>query len=482
MSLRGGIVLLLILFIIIYAQRNWFGALCVVVAFTALVDYPGLPNPFQEKGLNHWSAMVAAVILGWGVSRIACRRPWDLPRRWKVILGLYLAVELLALTRLCINLDEFRHRYSYLHPGYAYYTVTGLIVDEFYGPVRYMFLGFLLFEGARTRNRLLLGLAAVLCAATLWALVVDKETPLGSLSDGGMYFRHRIQKWTGRHPNDLATVLVAGFWLAVATAMTRGLHPRWRVVAVLASLPILLALAHTRSRGGYLGFVTGGIAVAMVYRSWKIVGILACAGVVVVLFAPSVTQRILEGVDAQGESANMDEVTGGRDVIWAAAIPGILESPAIGHGQHGYILSRAYHIRTSQGSLEGHPHSAYLEALLDHGVLFAGFRLAPYVGVLLASFRLAWKQTDPLFRLVGLSGFIGSFTYLVMGLTGQHFGLTENLFVFWCLTGLVIRAVHMQQSRLPAWPSSLPGQQHVQVPRLAVRGSSGVIPNGRMAS
>ncbi len=56
-------------------------------------------------------------------------------------------------------------------------------------------------------------------------------------------------------------------------------------------------------------------------------------------------------------------------------------------------------------------------------------------------------------RLCGVVGLCWATTTLIMGLTGQHFGLTQNLFTFWCVCGLVARALTVRdRAAVPVAP------------------------------
>ncbi len=434
----------LVLFVLVYSLRNWFGALCILVAFTAIQDYPGLPNPFATKGINHWSVMLAGVTVGWLLWRIGTRPRLNLPPIWILVVSLYVFGELVALVRLCADLDTFRVKASVLREGYLHYTIRAVFVDCAYGPMRYMWMAFLLADGARTRRRLIMAVVAILSAVFLYALVVDKEIPLSGLAQGAMRFRHRIQKWTNRHPNDLARAFAAAFWVGVAF-VTYKAAPRWMRLGVAAALgPILVGLGHTLSRGGYLGFAVTGMVLAAVTRSWRVLMVLVAAGVAVISFAPSVVERMLTGLDTRSGQADVRELMAGRNVIWPAALEAIEESPLLGYGFYGYVLSTAIDRSLASGGGEKHPHNAYLETLLDVGLLGAPLRLGPFFCLLGSGYVLIRRRRDPVLQLCGVVGLCWATTTLVMGLTGQHFGLTQNLFTFWCVSGLVARALTLR--------------------------------------
>lgn len=466
--MRTIVVAAFMLFVIVYAQRDWFRALCCLVVFTALAEYPGLPNPLDAKGVNHWSVMFAAIVFAWIISRIMRPRPWNIPRGWLIVIGLYLLVESIAVARLCLNLDVFTARAALVNPAYASYDGQAVLVDIVYSPMRYMLLGFLLLDGARTRRQLFFGLGAVLAAVLVYALVVDKEIPFSSLAGGGMQVRHRISKWTNRHPNDLARMFVAAIWIGFSLWQLKVGTLKLRLTALVAVGFVVIALGHTHSRGGYLAFVVTGLAVALVAGSWRTLAALVVAIAAVMMYAPSITDRILTGVDTTGGMQHdMAEVSGGRDIIWPAAIKGIEDSPLIGHGFRGYVVSPALPSSLATGGGELHPHNAYLEMLLDHGVLAASGRLAPFLYVLGAGIVLVRRRSDPLLRVMGVAAVAWISATLTMGISGQHWGLSENLFTFWCIAGLVGRAVTLPDR---AWHRSaintalIPQRRNVRVP------------------
>jgi hypothetical protein len=435
-----------ILFIIVYAQRNWFGALCALIVFTALKDYPSLPNPMEAKGVNHWSIMLLGVTAGWIIARFATKAPFNIPKIWLVLLGIYLCAEFLALGRLCLNLDVFRPRAGMLNRELGNYNVRAVLVDCAYGPIRFLWMSLLLLDGARTRKRILAALASILAAVTVYALVVNKEIPLSSLAGDGMKFRHRISKWTNRNPNDLARVFAAGFWVLVLAWET--LRRDWRLRAALAFVGAALAvgLGHMHSRGGYVGWFATGVVMVGVARSWRVGAVLAACCIAVMVAAPSITDRLLMGFDTTGGGqSDVEEITAGRNVIWPAAMQGIDRRPIIGYGAYGYVQSDAFEISMSNGGGELHPHNAYLETLLDHGYLLGLARLAPFLYIGWLGYRLSRRRGDPVVRLAGLVGAAWVTCTLTMGVSGQHFGLTENLFTFWCVASVTVAA-----SMLPA--------------------------------
>lgn len=460
--MRETLVLGLVAFVTVYAQINWFRALCILVVFTAVQDYPGATSPIQIKGFNDWVIMALSVLVGWGRDRISIPRPFLIPRPVLIIMGLYFTVELLATVRLCGSLEEFRERAGIFNEDAAEYTVRGILVDIVYVPVRYMVLGFLLLDGVRNRRDLTLGLASVLAAATIYALVINKQIPIGLLAEQDVDMRRVFQKWTQRYPNDLARDLGAALWSMLALTifgpkLLRGLRTpsphstglqaygvealrAIRAAAWVAAPLLLLALAHSHSRGGYLGFAAAGFAVAVLTRWWRALGFMALVGVGVAIFAPNITGRALAGINLDADQYDVQEIAAGRQIMWPAALKAVGDSPLVGYGLFGYVLSEALDGSLAEGGGELHPHNAYLQTMLDHGLLFGPMRLAPYVLVLVYSLMVVRRAKDPLLAWAGVFGLSWTVTTLAMGFSGQHYGLTQNMWMFWCVAGLVIRS------------------------------------------
>ncbi len=366
--MRDILVILFMLAVVIYAQRDWVIALCALIVFSAAKDYPNLASPLEAKGLNHWVVMFAGIMLAWGMARFGRRVPWNVPKSWLWVIGIYLLCEGVATARLLIDVDVFREKATHVKENFVGYGVQAALVDRVYVPGRFMLVGaLLLLDGVRSRRNMQAALLSVFLFVLVQSLIVAKQIPLSSLRDGGMQVRHRIMDWTGRHPNDLARDVVAIFWVAVIYVTQFKLHHwKYRAALALPSVAMLICLAQTYSRGGIVGFIACGLAVMIVARSWACVGVMAAGAAAVVALAPSLLARILAGVDTSGMGySDMSEITAGRDVIWPAALQGIAESPIVGHGLYGYVLSSALDHSLATGGAEVHPHNAYLQALLD---------------------------------------------------------------------------------------------------------------------
>lgn len=167
-------------------------------------------------------------------------------------------------------------------------------------------------------------------------------------------------------------------------------QPRMKLFLVLTLGVVAIALMLTFSRAS----IAGAALVAALFLVWKFnVRSLTLAllglGFIAVVGGAAIWARVTLGF---GEGANA--VSAGRiDGIWLPLLPELWRSPVWGNGLYSVLWSFAM----QNGAMlpVGHPHSAYLEALLDMG--FVGTAL------LLAYFAHVWQGFRALGRDATLS-------------------------------------------------------------------------------
>lgn len=244
----------------------------------------------------------------------------------------------------------------------------------------------------------------------------------------------------GIHANDL------GRLFAVAYALVLFPLPETRdgglrlLLAVTAGI-IVLALTLTFSRGAFLGFfVVNGIflitrrnAVAM------IIGLLFLIALAVA--APeAVYERLSTGMDG-----DVNALTAGRvDEIWMPLLPELLNSPLWGNGLGAILWSAP---QKAGRILEvTHPHNAYLQVLLDMGLLGAGL-IAAFFRHIWRSFR---EQADnpnltPVLRGFHRGAMAGLASFLVAGFAGSSlYPCFEQMYI-WFAVGVVYGLRYRQQ-------------------------------------
>jgi O-antigen ligase len=174
----------------------------------------------------------------------------------------------------------------------------------------------------------------------------------------------------GMHANELGRLFVIAYALLLFSwSASRQAGAR---LALLASMGLVVAaLVLTFSRGAFVGFIVVNLLFLAWRRSAKSLVLFGLAASIALLALPAaVYERALSGV---GEGLN--SVSAGRlEGLWLPLLPEVMRSPIYGSGIGSIMWSEPMREGGGANVLQvTHPHNAYLQALLDMGVL--GFAL-----------------------------------------------------------------------------------------------------------
>ena len=244
----------------------------------------------------------------------------------------------------------------------------------------------------------------------------------------------------GSHANQFAVLLNSGFALALFTAASCKGWTRWIMVG--AALVLAAALALTFSRGGYVGFVVIVLGFIAFYRQWKpLLGLVFAMAIGMVLLPDAVIDRVTLGIT----HGNSEELSSGRlENIWKPLWPTVFDSPFLGHG----LLFAGW--SGLIGSLT-QAHNAYLDLLLDVGVVGAGLVLFFYFSVLRDFVQQARQETDPMFQGFFRGAFAGLLALLAQAMTDDRLFPNFPQLYFWMTYGVLLgRLGRMTKSRAAA--------------------------------
>jgi len=439
--IRYTLLSLAVLFFLGYAWRDWFKSLCAVILFMAIYARHDMPRSFFGiAGLNVFNIMLANVVLAWAVNRRRERLRWDMPAHVNALLVLNLGVILLAVFRMLAdrtNLDGI--------------TTSQLLVDYVLNSLKWVVPGLLLFDGCRTRSRFVLALVSTLGIYLLLSVQVARQIPptleLEALNQKALKLDNNL----GYHRVDLSVMLAGASWAVLATRpLFRGALPQIGLAGV--ALVMVYGQLLTAGRAGYAAWVVVGLALCGL--RWR--GLLPVAAALVVgitLGFPAVTERARAGFistdDQSGlfeDQARFDErkLTAGRSLAWPYAIETIREQPLHGYGRLAWHRTGAAYL--AEETL-GHPHSAYLELLLDSGVLGLCVVMALYGVAVLTALRLFLDSRSPLFIAAGGAAFALVVAQLVGAVASQTFYPREGTVGMWCAMMLMFR-VWVERGRL----------------------------------
>jgi O-antigen ligase len=449
-SLRIIFCLLFVLGFSIYAWRNWFVSLCATVCMMAVLQHPDMPKSIGGiQGLNPWNFLMANVLLAWWRARRWQGLSWDLPGYISAFGVGYLLVIIWGFVRL---LSDFQ---SLKHDDFEDYGVAYATSEYFINCVKWVLPGLLLFDGVRSRSRVIAALACILFVYFFLSLQVIKHMPLSSAMASGADLSRRankvLAKSVGYHRVNLSMMFSGASW-AMLTTLTLVRTRRSQLLIIAAAATIALGQALTGGRAGYVTWGLLGLMICLL-RWRKFLPVIPLTVLAVMIFLPAVRERMLQGF-GQGQGpiqtqTDAYEVTSGRTIAWSYVIPKIYASPLVGYGRQAMIRVGLYQKIMDDydgGETFPHPHNAYLELLLDNGLIGFVIIIPIYVIFFLLSYRVLRDRTDPICAAVGGVCFSLVSALLIAAMGSQSFYPREGSVGMWCAIGLMLR-VHVERKR-----------------------------------
>lgn len=449
-----------VLFLALYAWKDWYRALCGLIVLMAVIEHPDMPKTILGiQGLNPWNLLLLVILLSWSVHRKSEGLKWDMPRVINLLLFFYLGVVLIGFFRMMSDRSSLEE-----------YTSAYLVSEHLINIVKWVLPGALLFDGCRSRQRFLVGIASVLVLYLLLGLQVIKWMP-PSVAYSGEALSARTSKILlneiGYHRVNLSMMLAGASWAILATVPLA--KRRSHVVLILtASLVVLYAQALTGGRAGYATWAVVGLILCVI-RWRRYLPLVPLVILLVVFFAPGVAERMFEGfspetrdsnplvtarasqaVDSADAGPDAYTITAGRNVAWPYVVDKIGESPIFGFGRLAMERTGvAAFLWDEFRESFPHPHNAYLELLLDNG--WVGFFLVvPFYLVVLARGIALFRQRSPLSAAIGGVACSLILALLVASVGSQTFYPREGSVGMWCAIGLMLRAsVERHRSRRP---------------------------------
>jgi O-antigen ligase len=445
--IRLAALALYMLFVAGYAFRDWYVSLCGLIALLAVIEHPDMPKTlFGIQGLNPWNLLLVVVLLGWLVGRRRERLAWDMPAWAATMLLLYLAVVLVGFARMMADRQ-------YLEDGPAY-----LVSEHLVNTVKWVIPAIMLYDGCRTRRRFLLGLGATLAIYFLLGLLVIKWMPASSIGSGEALSARSLKILSneiGYHRVNLSVMLAGASWaILAARGLVRGRPLRLLVSA--AALAVVYAQALTGGRTGYGTWMTIGLVLAALrWRRYLLA--IPIVVIAVVTFLPAARDRMLEGFTAeshdssaylqnQNRDRNPDEpddytITAGRTLIWPFVLEKIRKAPFFGYGREAMKRTGlSAFLLQELGESFPHPHNAYLQWLLDNGIVGFVVVIPFYLTVVVVSASLFRDSRNEVFVAAGGAALALVLALLLGAFGSQTFYPREGAAGMWAAIALMLRA------------------------------------------
>ena len=444
MSIRITSLYIFVAVLSIYAWKDWFKSLCGLILLMAIIEHEDMPKTmFGIQGFNMWNILFVSIFLAWAASRRREGLTWDMPRHVSVLLLLYLGVIVIGFLRAVFDR-------SYIQD----YPLKSLISEELINTVKWALPGILLFDGCRTRRRVIMALVCVLGVYFLVSVQVVRFMPVSAaISDVGTLsrLRTRLGRYIGYSACDISAFLAGASWGILATLpLVR--RKKYQALILAAAGIVALGQALTGGRAGYLAWGATGLVLCLL--KWR--KYLLLAPVIVMLLPivlPSAVDRMFQGfgeTDVAGQSMTDDNaVTSGRTQVWPDMIDKISESPVVGYGR--LAIRRAgltEYLRQIHGDeyAFGAAHNLYLETLLDNGIL-GSLPICLFWGMVVIYSARLFRSDNRLCSALGALALALTLAQLFAGIGAQHYYPRVSTLGLWASALLMFR-VYVEQTRV----------------------------------
>jgi O-antigen ligase len=461
--IRLTLVWLFVAFLSAYAWRDWFKSLCGLILFMAVVEHPDFPKSlFGIQGLNPWNILLLFVLMAWITNRDGRKSPWDMPRNISILLLVYFLIIVLSFIRMASDIapiSEFQQMLN-IRPD----TFLSLVSEHIVNCLKWVIPGILLFDGCRSERQLRWGVACTLGIYVLLAVQVIRWMPLSSITSGGDLEARSMKlllNEIGYHRVNISMMLAGGSW-ALFAARDLFKSEKVRLFVTFLSAIVFFGMALTGGRMGYVTWALVGLIFAA-FR-WRRIFILAPAALLmVVLLIPAAQERFMQGFDAESVDTNIrieehlyrdDDgpdlytITSGRTFAWPWVISMIGEAPLVGHGREAMVTTGlAATLWLNYQENFPHPHNAYLQWILDNGIIGFIPLMLFYFLILKMAFRMFSSREHALISGIGGVTVALVSALLIASMGSQSFYPREGSVAMWCAIGLTLR-VFVQQKKM----------------------------------
>ncbi len=459
--IRTTLLWMLVIFLAGYAWKDWYKSLCGLILLMAVVQHPDFPNSvFGIHGLNPWNFLLAIVVFAWLAARKREGLILDAPKYMFWFLAAFFILIILSYARMAGDvgpLAVYSGIFGFEPPSQMY-----LFSEYIINCLKWVAPGILLYDGCRDERRLKLAVFCLLTVYILLAVQVIRWMPLAMLTSGDELSTRALKilvNEVGYHRVNISMILAGGSWALYASReywSSRGMQ----LLAIGMSGVLLFALALT---GGRMGLVTWAI-LGVIFSVWKWRRLMLVGPVIlliVIAAVPAARERLTQGIGSGEIQTNLsieetmyvDEgdfhwytVTSGRSFAWPFVIEKIADRPFIGYGRDSMIrtgISGMLWVQYRESF--PHPHNAYLEWILDNGILGAIPIFAMFFIIVRIAKSLFDDDSNAAFVAVGGICLALVLTFLIAGLGSQTFYPREGAVGMWCAIGLAFRLYVQKQ-------------------------------------
>jgi O-antigen ligase len=407
------------------------GAVLLVIMLPVGSSYLFPHSVFGFTGLNPINMVLAATLISYLLRGYELKRFLPKPLVWLFVVPIIIAGFIGA--RHVGEIYPYFYEENIIH----YTDEFGYLRDALLKPLLTMVGSAVLIAAAvarakKTENFLVPIIAGVwLMSLAAIGYVIAAGVSLGSLA---LPTSRTFFSGLGMHANDLGRLYAVGYALLLFTwGETKDLRLKTVLLFTMGILTVALVLTFSR------GAMTGWLLVNVLYLVWKFnaktLGLALLAGSVALLFMPgAVVSRMSLGLVG---GADVNEFSAGRvDDIWLPLLPELFKSPLWGSGLESTMWSKA--LWSEQMLPVTHPHNAYLQAILDMGLIGMALLLAFYWHVYRACRDLGGNAyLSPTMRGFYQGVVAGLLCFIVTGFAGSSLRPTPEFAFLWIAIGMM---------------------------------------------
>jgi O-antigen ligase len=455
--IRLAILTSLISFLCIYSFKDWYKPLCVLIALMGVLEHPDMPKSIMDiQGLNPWNILLLFILIGRAFNRKHNLNEESIPNEIKWLLIIYFITILISVIRLLAIHDQYTTWVLASSSSGEPSSKPSLISEHIINSFKWVIPAYLLYKGCNSRERLYWGTGAILCIYMLLALQVIKWMPFSNLSGGDALSERALKilvNEIGYHRVNLSMLLAGGSWAIFCTRIWFKKKNHIFIV-ILASISLLLAVALTGGRTGYVTWALVGMILAL--AKWRKYIVLAPIPVLLLyMIAPAAFDRLLKGFDPNEDTEQKSSamvllhtptdrmlysITSGRNVAWPFVFDKISERPLTGYGRLAMVTTglTAYLWNNYSESFP-HPHNLYLEFIFENGIL--GFiPILIFYGLMVSrSYSLLSDNRSIDYQVAGGVCISLLLAFLFAGIGSQTFYPREGAVGMWCAFALMLR-------------------------------------------
>ncbi|MBI4436483.1 MAG: O-antigen ligase family protein [Candidatus Omnitrophica bacterium] len=328
-------------------------------------------------------------------------------------------------------------------------------------PIFLYFLTLLIVRDRRTLKTVVL--IIMIAVAVVGLLTIKEHIDIGQV---GSIEKERVGG-IAEQPNMLAAFFCYYMFLFGSFFLCNSTKPRYWLLLV----PMLICfrgIQVTFSRGGYLSFFAGGLALSF-FRS-KILFVFTIFALVIALMNPillpqGIVYRLLstfknvEQMDEQGrreiaaegyegEEVVLEGSSRGRLIIWKGALKIIADYPfwGTGYGTFGAVIP--FYAPELRGRRMD-AHNSYIIIAAEMGIPALLIFLWVLSLIIWKTYRLYKTAKDPFLKATALGFLAGLFGVLMANMFGSRLHHEEISGYFWILSALMLRGLLFETSTSP---------------------------------